>query len=38
LKDIQHQIQTSGYSDTNMQQEKLAQKTLKETLNKEEIF
>jgi len=38
LHDIQHQIQTSGYSETNIQHEKLAHKNLEEAFNKEEIF
>jgi hypothetical protein len=38
LHDIQVQLQTSGYSETNISLEKQAQKDLEIDLNKEEIF
>jgi len=38
LHDIQVQLQTSGYNETNISLEKQAQKNLELTLNKEETF
>jgi len=38
LHDIQIQLQTSGYNETNISLKKQAQKNLEIALNKEEIF